>query len=217
MGETVEKDSAKSGNKKFLGLFSKPKKSTDKTLSDVSAQTNHATQAATPTSNEKAEAEIRATNELVESINNTWEVNDLSSVSSEGTSNSIFSAKKMKEVLGKVGSKLAGKMASSPVNAQYNHLEDSFSPQNNDDTKAVVDEANASGEEQKINDDAGMTAPRSKSTTEIASNATNNEVKPSSDKKKDMRWRSAIDPITGRTYYFHKDTKETVWEKPSTF
>lgn len=32
---------------------------------------------------------------------------------------------------------------------------------------------------------------------------------------KKFYWRSAVDPTTGNTYYYHKKTKETFWEKPS--
>ena len=37
------------------------------------------------------------------------------------------------------------------------------------------------------------------------------------EKRSDSRWRSAIDEKTGLTYYYHKDTKETVWDKPKNF
>ncbi len=31
----------------------------------------------------------------------------------------------------------------------------------------------------------------------------------------EVRWRSAIDAATGRTYYYVKGSKETFWEKPN--
>jgi len=33
-------------------------------------------------------------------------------------------------------------------------------------------------------------------------------------KANEVKWRSAIDAATGRTYYYVKGSKETFWEKP---
>lgn len=33
-------------------------------------------------------------------------------------------------------------------------------------------------------------------------------------RKQKPQWRAALDPATGRTYYFHKKTRETTWTKP---
>ena len=173
--------------------------------------TNVNTGHSSPTNrDQKASTEINATNALVDDLNNTWEVDDVSSVSSEGTSNSIFSAKKVKKALGKVGSKIVGKISSSPTNTSYGALGDSFSQQKDaQDNSKTAD--NAKQQPNPVNE-SGAATPQTET-----SKSNNNEVKSSSEKKKDSRWRSAIDPLTGRTYYFNKDSKETVWEKPANF
>ncbi len=43
----------------------------------------------------------------------------------------------------------------------------------------------------------------------------NGETKTSEPKKANpVKWRSAIDAATGRTYYYAKGSSETFWEKP---
>jgi hypothetical protein len=221
--EAVAKEPSK-GSRRFLGIFSKSTTKRNDTRSRSATPTNTSLDLA-QTSKQKignaAETEADATNQLVSNLNSTWEVDDVSSVSSEGTSNSIFSAKKVKKVLGKVGSKIVGKMNSSPTNASYGALNDSYSQKKDaQDVNNSVDKSL----------DAGVDVKEPPTSSALQANATqaelspekkpeptdNNDANPTSDKKK-SRWRSAIDPQTGRTYYFHKDTQETVWEKPSNF
>lgn len=216
--ETGPKEHVRSGSRRFLGLFSKPlsKKNHEpgsKSTTPSSPVCNDMSQNEKQIDNVKEFPENKATNELIDNLNHTWEVDDVSSVSSEGTSNSIFSAKKVKKAFGKVGSKIVGKINISPTNnSSYGALNDSFSQQKaaQDDKSQVAD--NAKQMQSSVNEGGGTT------TQTETSKSNSNEANSSSErKKKDTRWRSAIDPLTGRTYYFNKDSKETVWEKPENF
>jgi hypothetical protein len=230
VADVAAKEPAKSGSKRFLGLFSKSssKKNNTETSTSRSAtptdirlaksrpnspSNNNIPQASKQTSKGTSTAETNATNQLVSDLNNTWEVDDVSSVSSEGTSNSIFSAKKMKQALGKVSSRIVGKISnSSPTNTSYDVLDDSFSRKKD---AHRVNNKPADDTKQQPKSSAESSAVARPESEEKKPPPDNIEVKPASDtKKKDSQWRSAIDPVTGRTYYFHKITKETVWEKP---
>lgn len=219
--EAVSKETTtKTGSKRFLGLFSKSMKkseATNRSTSRKSRPPNSNLIGQTSISNDAAEVEANRTNQLVSDLNDACEVHDFSSVSSEETLNSIFSAKKVKKVLGKVGSKIAGKINSSPTNASYGALNDSFSQKKDsqDSNNKSVDLSVEVASDVKQQPSSSEAAPV-KPTPQTKEASDTNEVNPASDKKK-SRWRSAIDPQTGRTYYFHKDTQETVWEKPANF
>lgn len=214
--EAVAKE-ARKGSKRFLGLFSKKKSAGERSRSTTpinisfqnngpsSPSSNNVNQVASTTNSTKADTEMESTNQLVSSLNNAWEVDDDSSVSSEGTAGSIFSAKQMKKALVKVGSKIVGKI--SPTNAApYDHMNDSFS------------QAGISQETSKKESDNVKKQPKG-----------SNEIERSNEQKSlydddalgskiiDSPWRSAIDNHTGRTYYFNKNTHEVVWEKPKKF
>ncbi|KAL3798197.1 hypothetical protein HJC23_005758 [Cyclotella cryptica] len=228
--ETTAKDSSKSGSKRFLGLFSKPStKKTHSSPSNVSDRKaiNPTVPQNTKTTNEReVEAKTHITNHVASSPCDYSEDDDVSSVSSEETSTSIFSTKRMREAIVKVTSKIAGKITTIPTNNSYDVLDDSNSPQvdgkknaqtvekelpainGNEETKEEIqpyEDRDESNRQVKPNPD-GETTTSASGTTSVqpASHGT----------KKDSRWRAAIDPLTGRTYYFHKDTQETVWEKP---
>lgn len=124
----------------------------------------------------------------------------------------------MKEALGKVTSKISGKKTIKLGSASYDMLDDSVEKDQRSALKKTQNDnlpANIDGKVKQPVEPRANSTIAMRQTEGVQEQKPTVEAKPSSPgKKKDSRWRSAIDPLTGRTYYFHKDTKETVWEKP---
>lgn len=118
---------------------------------------------------------------------------DDDSYSSQETMTSIFSTKKLASTIGKITGKIAAKINSR----SYDALEDSHHDDEKTDTPVGQPDI-----KEEISGAAKQT-----NTVEVTATAEKEDVT--------SRWRSAVDPLTGRTYYYHKDTKETVWEKPT--
>ena len=122
----------------------------------------------------------------------------------------------------KVTSKIAGKITTIPVNNSYDVLDDSDSRQ----LEGVknVEKLPATNADNETKEEIRPHVDRDESNRQVKSNPDHATTASASDtnalkaalygKKKDSRWRAATDPLTGRTYFFHKDTQETVWKKP---
>jgi hypothetical protein len=232
--EPTAKDNQKPGGKRFLGLFSKglgkknhdmsPKsassspKTSPTTVTSGQIETSKATQSDTKEANYESKDTQNQLNDQTVSFLNDDVGDDESSVSSEATSNSIFSTKRMKEALGKVTSKISGKKTIKLGSASYDMLDDSVEKDQRSALKKTQNDnlpANIDGKVKQPVEPRAISTIAMRQTEGVQEQKPTVEAKPSSPgKKKDSRWRSAIDPLTGRTYYFHKDTKETVWEKP---
>ena len=57
-----------------------------------------------------------------------------------------------------------------------------------------------------VSDKVKKASPKSMEVEPLAKNANKNKTKP--------QWKATNDPVTGKTYYYHKKTRETTWTKP---
>lgn len=241
--DATAKEPLKSGSKRLLSLFSKPSarrsdrkvthpnvpQSTKPTNDYPTNTKNHASNhilsspddnSTNPPYDHQKEAKYHATNkDIVSSPYDDSEDDDVSSVSSEETSTSIFSTKRMKEVIVKVTSKIAGKITTIPPNNSYDVLDDSDSrPLEGVKNVEKLPATNADEETKEV---IRPHVDKDESNRQVKSHPDHATMTPASavkaalfGKNKDSRWHAAIDPLTGRTYFFHKDTQETVWKKP---
>lgn len=243
--DATAKEPLKSGSKRLLSLFSKPSarrsdrkvthpnvpQSTKPTNDYLTDTKNHATNhilsspddnSTNPPYDHQKEAKYHATKDIVSSPYDDSEDDDVSSVSSEETSTSIFSTKRMREAIVKVTSKIAGKITTIPPNNSYDVLDDSDSrPLEGVKNLKNVEKLPATNADEETKEVIRPHVDRDESNRQVKSHPDHATMTPASavkaalyGKNKESRWHAAIDPLTGRTYFFHKDTQETVWKKP---